>query len=69
MNMEDNNSRKKVSSSKSDNYFIGSISTISSFTASIKAEGRIFIYDKKISSNDKIRLSYWLWSSKDLLIL
>jgi hypothetical protein len=30
----------------------------SSFATSIKAEERILFYDKKISSNDKIRLGY-----------
>jgi hypothetical protein len=61
MNMEDNNSRKKVFKSRTS--LLIASTPFSSFATSIKAEERILFYDKT-SSNDKIRLGYWLWSSR-----
>jgi hypothetical protein len=51
--------------SKSSNY-IDSINTIFLFATSIKAEERILFYDKKTSSNDKIRLGLLTMEFKDL---
>jgi hypothetical protein len=57
MNMEDNNSRKVSSVNQTTSLLIAS-TPFSSFATSIRAEERILFYDKKTSSNDKIRLGY-----------
>jgi hypothetical protein len=56
--------QKKVSSANQTTSLLHQ--HIFSFATSIKAEERILFYDK-ISSNDKIRLGYWLWSSRTFL--
>ncbi|WP_291099620.1 MULTISPECIES: Gfo/Idh/MocA family protein [unclassified Flavobacterium] len=54
--MEDNNSRRKFLQQIGATSLLVASTPFSSFATSIKAEERILFYDKKISSNDKIRI-------------
>ena len=56
INMEDNNSRRKFLQQIGATSLLAASTPFSSFATSIKAEERILFYDKKISSNDKIRI-------------